>query len=59
MATSFDSQVESDSSAAGGDDYAALTSLAARQAFGALEFTNTPEVRAVEILRLYLHKKLT
>jgi hypothetical protein len=28
--------------AAGGQDYLSLTSLAARQAFGAIEYTNTP-----------------
>ena len=27
---------------AGGQDYLSLTSLAARQAFGAIEYTNTP-----------------
>ena len=43
IATSFDQQVSSDSIAAGGQDYASITSLAVRQAFGALEFTNTPE----------------
>ncbi|USW48528.1 hypothetical protein Slin15195_G018470 [Septoria linicola] len=42
MATSFDQQVQSDSNAAGGADYAKLTSLAVRQAFGATEFVNTP-----------------
>lgn len=44
MASTFDSQISSDSAASGGDDYISLTSLAARQAFGALEYTNTPEV---------------
>jgi hypothetical protein len=34
--------VSSDSQAAGGQNYASLTSLAARQAFGSLEFVNTP-----------------
>lgn len=42
MASDFDSQVSSDSQAAGGADYASLTSLAVRQAFGAIEYTNTP-----------------
>ncbi|KAK4555056.1 hypothetical protein LTR86_007822 [Recurvomyces mirabilis] len=43
LASIFDDKVKSDSVAAGGDDYSALTALAARQAFGALEFTNTPD----------------
>ncbi|KAF2167094.1 hypothetical protein M409DRAFT_54300 [Zasmidium cellare ATCC 36951] len=38
----FDSKVEADSKASGGDDYYALTALATRQAFGALEYTNKP-----------------
>ena len=42
MATSFDNQVSSDSNAAGGSNYAAITSLATRQAFAATEFANTP-----------------
>lgn len=42
MATSFDTKVQSDSMAAGGADYAKLTTLAVRQAFGATEFANTP-----------------
>lgn len=41
-ATAFDNKVSSDSMAAGGQDYLSLTSLAARQAFGAIEYTNTP-----------------
>ncbi|KAF2212262.1 hypothetical protein CERZMDRAFT_112001 [Cercospora zeae-maydis SCOH1-5] len=43
LSSSFDSQVQSDSVAAGGADYAKITSLAARQAFGATEFANNPE----------------
>ncbi|KAF2718543.1 GTA glutaminase A [Polychaeton citri CBS 116435] len=42
IASGFDSQVQSDSVAAGGQDYASITTLAVRQAFGALEFTNNP-----------------
>lgn len=42
IATAFDDKVSSDSMAAGGQDYLSLTSLAARQAFGAIEYTNTP-----------------
>ncbi|KAK5135123.1 hypothetical protein LTR08_005648 [Meristemomyces frigidus] len=42
IASAFDSQVLRDSVAAGGQDYASITSLAARQAFAALEFTATP-----------------
>lgn len=42
IATSFDNQVSSDSIAAGGQNYLDLTSLAVRQAFGSLEYTNTP-----------------
>lgn len=41
-ASAFDDKVKSDSMAAGGQDYLSLTSLAARQAFGAIEYTNTP-----------------
>lgn len=40
---SFDGQVETDSIAAGGQDYLTITSLAARQAFGATQLTGTPE----------------
>ncbi|EGP88303.1 GTA glutaminase A [Zymoseptoria tritici IPO323] len=42
LASDFDSKVSKDSEAAGGSDYASLTTLAARQAFGAIEFTNNP-----------------
>nr|POE77399.1 glutaminase a [Quercus suber] len=42
LTTSFDEKVKTDSVAAGGDDYYAITALATRQAFGALEFANTP-----------------
>ena len=41
-ASSFDDKVKSDSMNAGSQDYLSLTSLAARQAFGAIEYTNTP-----------------
>jgi hypothetical protein len=41
-ASAFDDKVRSDAMAAGGQDYLSLTSLAARQAFGAIEYTNTP-----------------
>ncbi|KAK0247018.1 hypothetical protein LTS09_017845 [Friedmanniomyces endolithicus] len=43
IADAFDQKVANDSKAAGGDDYTSLTSLAARQAFGSLVFTNTPD----------------
>lgn len=43
MADSFDEQVSTDSKKAGGDNYLSLTSLAARQAFGTVEWTNTPD----------------
>lgn len=43
ITSSFDDQISSDSISAGGQDYLSLTSLAVRQAFGALEFTNSPE----------------
>lgn len=42
LSSSLDDKIASDSTAAGGDDYLALTALATRQAFGALEFTNSP-----------------
>jgi hypothetical protein len=42
LSNALDSQISSDSIAAGGQNYLSLTSLATRQAFGALEFTNTP-----------------
>jgi len=42
MASDFDSQISSDSQAAGGADYASLTSLATRQAFAGIEYVNTP-----------------
>jgi hypothetical protein len=38
-ASEFDERVKT---AAGGQDYLSLTSLAARQAFAAIEYTNTP-----------------
>jgi hypothetical protein len=43
LADNFDSKLATDSADTGGPQYASLTSLAARQAFGALEYTNTPE----------------
>ena len=43
VTSSFDSQVSKDSIATGGQNYLSLTSLAVRQAFGALEYTNSPE----------------
>jgi len=43
LSTTFDNQVASDSAAAAGDNYTTITSLAARQAFGALQFAGTPE----------------
>jgi len=43
LATTFDSKVSGDSSAAGGADYVILTSLAARQAFGATQLAGTPD----------------
>jgi hypothetical protein len=42
IATTLDNKIASDSKAAGGQDYLSLTSLAVRQAFGAVEFANTP-----------------
>jgi hypothetical protein len=41
-ASVFDERVKTDSIAAGGQDYLSLTSLAARQAFAAIEYTNIP-----------------
>ena len=43
IASSFDNQVSKDSIAAGGQDYLSITSLAVRQAFGSLEYVNTPK----------------
>lgn len=43
VTNTFDDQVASDSLAAAGENYLSLTSLATRQAFGALAYTNTPE----------------
>ena len=42
MADSLDDMISQDSMDVGGENYAAITALAVRQAFGALEFTNTP-----------------
>jgi len=50
IADAFDQKVANDSKAAGGDDYTSLTSLAARQAFGSLVFTNTPDAPYVSRL---------
>ena len=38
-ADAWDSKISSDAKAAGGDDYATITTLAARQAFGAIQLT--------------------
>ena len=43
LATAFDNKVAGDSNAAGGLDYVTLTSLAARQAFGATQLCGTPD----------------
>ena len=43
IATTFDSKVASDSSAAGGQNYVTMTSLAARQSFGATQLAGTPD----------------
>ena len=43
LATTLDNKVASDSNAAGGADYVILTSLAARQAFGATQLCGTPD----------------
>lgn len=50
VTSSFDSQVSEDSMAAGGQDYLSLTSLAVRQAWGALEWVNSPEQPWVRVL---------
>ena len=43
QATTLDNQIASDSSAAAGQNYALMTSLAVRQAFGGIYLTNTTE----------------
>lgn len=43
ISSSFDSQVAKDSTAVGGDDYLVLTSLSARQAFGATQLAGTED----------------
>lgn len=43
LATAFDNQVASDSSAKGGAEYVTLTSLAARQAFGTTQLAGTSD----------------
>ncbi|KAL7901531.1 hypothetical protein HDV63DRAFT_410931 [Trichoderma sp. SZMC 28014] len=42
-ATNLDNRIARDSVEAGGDDYLTITSLAVRQAFGALQYTGTPD----------------
>lgn len=42
LATKFDNQVLSDSTAMGGANYALITTLAVRQAFGSIQLTGTP-----------------
>ncbi|KAL5092772.1 hypothetical protein Trisim1_000509 [Trichoderma cf. simile WF8] len=42
-ATNLDNRIARDSIAAGGQDYLTITSLAVRQAFGALQYTGTPD----------------
>jgi len=52
LATTFDNKIATDSKAAGGQNYVTLTSLAVRQAFGAIELcgtTNTTYVFLKEI----------
>lgn len=39
----FDAKIQQDSVAAGGQDYASLTTLSVRQAFASLAFVNSPE----------------
>ncbi|KAF2152142.1 glutaminase GtaA [Myriangium duriaei CBS 260.36] len=41
LADTFDSKVQSDSTAAGGANYSLITTLAARQAFGSIQLTGT------------------
>lgn len=43
LSSSFDSRVAQDSSAVGGDDYLTVTSLSARQAFGATQLCGTED----------------
>ncbi|KAH8596626.1 glutaminase GtaA [Bisporella sp. PMI_857] len=43
LASEFDHNVQADSVAAGGQDYATITSISARQAFGALQLVGTIE----------------
>ncbi len=43
LASTFDNKVASDSTAAAGSDYATLTSLAARQVFGATQLAGTTD----------------
>lgn len=43
LATTFDNQIAGDANAAGGADYVTITSLAARQAFGATQLCGTPD----------------
>ncbi|KAI4960699.1 hypothetical protein J4E86_002324 [Alternaria arbusti] len=43
LSTELDDKISKDSKAAAGDDYAVLTSLAARQAFGATQLVGTQE----------------
>lgn len=43
LSTELDDQISKDSKAAAGDDYAVLTTLAARQAFGATQLVGTEE----------------
>ena len=43
LATTFDSQIAGDANAAGGADYVTITTLAARQAFGATQLCGTPD----------------
>ncbi|CAF9939885.1 MAG: hypothetical protein HETSPECPRED_002085 [Heterodermia speciosa] len=43
LASTFDNKVAGDSAAAGGQNYVTMTSLAARQAFGATQLAGTPD----------------
>lgn len=47
LSTEIDNQVINDATAAAGSDYLTLTSLAVRQAFGALTYAGTPDITYV------------
>lgn len=73
LCATLDNQIQSDSVAAGGQDYATITSLSVRQAYGALQMAGTPDamyvflkeissdgnIQTVSVFRVFLRLEAT